>query len=271
MVRQADQTKTLEMTKAPDQTEALDMTKAKDQTAALDMLVFAAHPDDAEIGMGATIMKHTAAGLRVGICDLTYAELSSNGNVESRQREAAAATELLGCAMRSNLGLPDRGLHGGQEQIEAIVREIRRLRPRMVMAPYWEDRHPDHVACSKLVEEAVFNAKLTKYLPDIEPWTVPALLFYFINDVVKPDLVIDVSEVHAQKMAALRAYHTQFASPDRLPGGVRTAINDEHFLARIEARDHLLGQQMNVDYAEGFMSKQPYPLEWLTAGGRDEG
>src|SRR5690606_26568037 len=101
----------------------------------LDMLIFGAHPDDAEIGMGATIYKHTKAGYRVGICDLTQAEMSSNGSVETRKAEAAEASRLLGLVERSNLGLPDRGLGPAPEQIGAIVKEIRRLRPRIVFAP----------------------------------------------------------------------------------------------------------------------------------------
>src|ERR1700731_3311729 len=96
----------------------------------LDILIFGAHADDAEIGMGATIAKHTAAGFRVGICDLTYAELSSNGSVESRKREAEQASVILGITMRSNLGLPDRGLLLKESFIERITYEIRTHQPR---------------------------------------------------------------------------------------------------------------------------------------------
>ncbi len=122
----------------------------------LDILIFGAHPDDAEIGMGGTIAKHTDAGYKVGLCELTYAELSSNGTVELRQREASEAGRVLDIAVRSNLGLPDRGLFLCKEHIDAVTLEIRKHRPRIVFAPYWEDRHPDHVACSRIVQEAVF-------------------------------------------------------------------------------------------------------------------
>jgi len=144
----------------------------------LDILVFGAHPDDAEIGMGGTIRKHVLAGLKVGICDLTLAEMSSNGTVETRRREADAASEALGIAYRSNLELPDRGLTPSREHIEAIVAEIRKCRPRIVFAPYWQDRHPDHIACSHLVQEAVFNAKLRKYMPDLAAHSVEQCYFY---------------------------------------------------------------------------------------------
>src|SRR5690554_5731161 len=132
----------------------------------LDILIFGAHPDDAEIGMGGTIHHHTLAGFRVGICDLTYAEMSSNGDVARRQEEATQASQLLGLTSRRNLGLPDRGLRMIKEQLDLITLEIRKHRSQIVFAPYWQDRHPDHVACSQLVQEAVFNAKLRKYLPE---------------------------------------------------------------------------------------------------------
>ncbi len=149
----------------------------------LDILVFGAHADDAEIGMAGTIIKHTTAGLRVGICDLTYAEMSSNGTVELRKQEAAAAADVLGLSYRSNLGLPDRGLERNPEQLAAITAEIRRCAPRIVFAPYWEDRHPDHTWCSRLVEEAVFNAKLRRYMPELPPVQVEQIYYYFINEI----------------------------------------------------------------------------------------
>ncbi|RAU95555.1 bacillithiol biosynthesis deacetylase BshB1 [Paenibacillus sp. YN15] len=228
-------------------------------TDGLDLLIFGAHPDDAEIGMGATIYKHTSAGLRVGICDLTRAEMSSNGDVETRKREAEEAAQILGLAERTNLGLPDRGLNAGKEQIDAITLEIRRLRPRIVMAPYWQDRHPDHVACSHLVKEAVFNAKLRRYLPQSEPVLVEKLLFYFINDVYEADLVVDVGEVYDRKTAALSAYRSQFTEAGPGNDYVVTPLN-QSYLTRVEERDRLLGQKLNFTYAEGFVSLMPHEV-----------
>ncbi|OXM88039.1 bacillithiol biosynthesis deacetylase BshB1 [Paenibacillus rigui] len=223
----------------------------------LDILIFGAHPDDAEIGMGGTIVKHTSQGYRVGICDLTYAEMSSNGTVETRQEEAAKASDVLGLALRSNLGLPDRGLWIGPEPIASITREIRKHKPRIIFAPYWEDRHPDHIACSKLVQEAVFNAKLRKYEPDTEAHNVEQTYFYFINDVVEADLLVDISDVHQQKMDALKAYRTQFESAAAGNNYVATPLN-QGYLERVEAKDRMLGQKRMVPYAEGFISKLPY-------------
>jgi N-acetylglucosamine malate deacetylase 1 len=223
--------------------------------AGLDILVFGAHPDDAEIGMGGTIYKHAQAGLRVGICDLTLAEMSSNGTIERRKAEAAEAGGLLGLAERSNLQLPDRGLRLEDHQI-AIVREIRRLRPRIVFAPYWIDRHPDHVLCGRLVEEAVFSARLRKFAPDLNAHKVDRLYFYYINDVHEPQLVVDVTDAHERKMEALAAYRSQF---DRESGEVATPIN-QGFLEGVEARDRALGHASGFRYAEGFATRKPYEV-----------
>lgn len=229
-------------------------------SSSLDMLIFGAHPDDAEIGMGGTICKHTTAGYRVGICDLTYAEMSSNGNVEIRQQEANLASGALGLAERSNLGLPDRGLWVNASNVAAVTQEIRKHKPRVVFAPYWEDRHPDHIACSKLVQEAVFNAKLRRYEPETEAHTVEALYFYFINDVFEADLLVDISGVHELKMKALQAYRSQFETVGSHNDYVHTPLN-QGYLERIIAKDHMLGQKRMVAFAEGFVTKVPYLIQ----------
>ncbi|MCD9021165.1 bacillithiol biosynthesis deacetylase BshB1 [Cohnella silvisoli] len=225
----------------------------------LDMLVFAAHPDDAEIGMGGTIAKHIRDGLSVGIIDLTYAEMSSNGNVEIRQKEAAAASAALGLTVRENLGLPDRRLAAIAQQTDLMVDAIRRYRPRLVFAPYVVDRHPDHIACSKMAEEAVFNAKLRRYMPELPAWTVEQLYFYFINDAHPPQLLIDVSDVHDIKMTALKAYKSQFLPDGNQADWVETPLTGA-YLDLIIARDRLLGQAKKIEFAEGFISKGPIAL-----------
>ncbi|MFC4777595.1 bacillithiol biosynthesis deacetylase BshB1 [Paenibacillus sp. GCM10023252] len=228
----------------------------------LDILVFGAHPDDAEIGMGGTIAKHVKAGYRVGICDLTRAEMSSNGTVELRQLEAAEASSVLGLSARSCLGLPDRGLTGESSQLEAVVSEIRRHRPRLVFAPYWVDRHPDHIACSKLVEEAVFNSKLRKYLPELPPVQVEQLIYYYINDIDQVSLLIDITEHQETKRHALLAYRSQFEPGSPGEDRVVTPLN-QGYIERVEARDSLLGQGRGYSFAEGFAIKRPHALQYF--------
>lgn len=232
----------------------------------LDILVFGAHADDAEIGMAGTIAKHTAAGLKVGLCDLTAAEMSSNGTVELRKAEAQEAAEVMGAAVRTNLGLPDRGLYITEEHVAAVTAEIRRFAPSIVFAPYWEDRHPDHIACSKLVEEAVFNAKLRKYMPDKPSIPVPQLYFYFINDLGRADLLVDVTEQYNVKEQALSCYRSQFV---KKPGEdvISTPLN-EGYIERVRSRDMLLGQRRFIPYAEGFATKVPFEVEMFTAGNK---
>jgi N-acetylglucosamine malate deacetylase 1 len=226
----------------------------------LDLLIFAAHADDAEIGMGGTIAKHVMAGDRVGIIDLTQAEMSSNGDVKTRLKEAAHAAEVLGLAVRDNLGLPDRGLAVVPAMIDRMITAIRKYRPRLVFAPYAIDRHPDHVACSKMAEEAVFSAKLRKYLPQLPAWEAQQLIFYFINDAHTPQLLVDITDTQHTKMEALRAYRSQF-----MPEGadaVETPLTAA-YLEAVIARDRLLGQPKRYAYAEGFIPKGPIVLNRL--------
>lgn len=226
----------------------------------LDILIFGAHADDAEIGMAGTIAKHVKSGLSVGLCDLTEAELSSNGNVDLRKQEASAAADVLGVKVRYNLGLPDRGIYVNPEQIAAVTEVIRRHQPSVIFAPYWEDRHPDHIACSKLVEEAAFNAKLRRYMPDKPAIPAPDLYFYFINDWKTPDLLVDVTEFYAEKEAALGCYQSQFGQAANGDDVVPTPLN-QGYIERVRARDALLGQRKLISYAEGFAVKSPYVVQ----------
>jgi N-acetylglucosamine malate deacetylase 1 len=220
----------------------------------LDILAFGAHADDVEIGMGGTIAKYAAEGKLIGICDLTKAEMSSNGTVETRQQEAIKAAEILGAEVRETLDLPDRGLFLKEEYISKIVRVIRLYRPSIVFAPYFDDRHPDHGSCARLVEEAVFSAAVRKYDEDdsLKPHRPAALHFYMINGFHKPDFAIDVSEVMQKKIDALNAYESQFmkgASTFDTP-----LVNG--YIESVEARERLFGKEVGVEFAEGFMSKK---------------
>jgi bacillithiol biosynthesis deacetylase BshB1 len=228
----------------------------------VDLLAFGAHPDDVEVGVGGIIAKHAGAGLKVAICNLTEAELSSNGNVELRRVEARKAAEILGVAEVLNLGFPDRGLKGTDEQITRIAQVIRLLRPKVVLAPYGEDRHPDHVAASRLVREAVFDAAIRKrQTPGGEaPHRVSHFYHYFINDVGQADVIVDVTDVYETKIKAILAYRSQFV---REAGEVETPLNHPTYLAMIRGRDQLWGHQIGALYAEGLASPRPISLKWL--------
>lgn len=222
----------------------------------LDILCFGAHPDDVEIGMSGTIIKHVQEGLSVGICDLTLAELSSNGTVEIRQKEAAVAGQVLGIKERFNLKFPDRGLQINADFIGPIVHLIRTYRPAVVCAPFDEDRHPDHNIASRLIEEAVFTANIRKFQwgeQSTQPHAVKQLYFYLINQVKKPHLLVDTTPHFEQKKKALLAYESQFNPGDN---GVQTRLTAD-FIDVVEGRDRLFGKMVNVRYAEGFMTREP--------------
>lgn len=232
------------------------------------LLAVGAHPDDVELGMGATLAKHTANGIRAAICDLTEAELSSNGTVQTRRREGEEAARILG-VKRYNLKYPDRGFQITDDYIRPLVALIRRLQPDVVFAPFWEDRHPDHVACSRLVTEAVFNAKIRKYRVngDGPAHTVSQLYYYFINDTRKASFVVPVDNVYARKKEALMAYASQFVSG---AGTVPTPVNATNYLPMIESRDRLWGQQVGCLYGEGFVSRNPLTVHLLRQAAREE-
>ncbi|KYD27866.1 MULTISPECIES: bacillithiol biosynthesis deacetylase BshB1 [Anoxybacillaceae] len=224
----------------------------------LHMLAFGAHPDDVEIGMGGTIAKYAEKGYRIGICDLTLAELSSNGTVELRQKEAREAADILGVATRINLGLPDRGLYVTEEAVKSIVSVIRRYRPHVVFAPYWVDRHPDHGRCAHLVEEAVFSAGIRRYKtePDLPAHRVHSVYYYMINAWDRPHFVIDISDTIDKKIASLRSYESQFT---KAAGSVDTPLTDG-YIEMVESRERLLGKEAGVMFAEGFFAKKPLKI-----------
>ncbi|MGA8943868.1 MAG: bacillithiol biosynthesis deacetylase BshB1 [Thermoactinomyces sp.] len=230
-------------------------------TGTADILCFGAHPDDVEIGAGGIVAKHAANGFSVAVCHLTDAELSSNGTVQRRQQEARQAAGILGVMHSIRLGFPDRGLTGSKEQLLAITQIIRQYRPRVILAPYFKDRHPDHVACSKMVKEAVFDAAIQKIeTPGGEQaYRVPHLYYYFINNIDKADVIVDVSDVYEKKSKALLAYNSQFSSGE---GQVRTPLNQQ-YLTMIRGRDQLWGHQIGTLYGEGLASAGPIKKDFL--------
>ncbi|PAE24462.1 bacillithiol biosynthesis deacetylase BshB1 [Bacillus sp. 7894-2] len=231
----------------------------------LDILAFGAHADDVEIGMGGTIAKFASIGKKIGICDLTQAELSSNGTVEIRTEESLKAADILGVTIRETLNLPDRGLFYNQEYIKKIAELIRKYKPALVFAPYMEDRHPDHGHCARLVEEAVFSAGIKKYETggNFAPHKVKNLHFYMINGFHKPDFLIDISSFMDKKIAGLESYQSQFA---RSTGSFDTPLVNG-YIETVAARESLFGKQAGVQYAEGFKVKNPLLVNTDIFGG----
>jgi len=222
----------------------------------VDLLAFGPHPDDLEIGLGGTIAHHSALGLTVALCDLTAGEMGSNGTVESRLAESEQARTVLGALWRENLRWPDRRIGKDPAHLEQAAAFIRRHRPRVVAAPYWTDRHPDHVAASQVLTEAVFNAGLRRYPVEGEAWKADWICYYFINDSAAPSFVVDVSDQYERKRQALDCHSSQFTPPSS-GGAVATRLNTPLFRQMIESRDAQFGALAGVRWAEGIVVREP--------------
>lgn len=219
----------------------------------IDLLVFGPHPDDLEIGLGGTIARHVADGYRVGLTDLTAGELGSNGTPEQRLVEAQQAGEVLGVAWRENLGWPDGGITA--DHVRAAAECIRRHRPSVVAVPHWDDRHPDHVAASRVLREGVFRAGLRRYAAAGDAWRPDWICYYFINQSAAPSFVVDVSAHYAKKREALACHRTQFTPTGA--DAVATRLTASAFGQLIESRDAQFGAQIGVEFAEGLVVVEP--------------
>jgi N-acetylglucosamine malate deacetylase 1 len=221
----------------------------------VELLVFGPHPDDLEIGAGGTVAKHAAMGLRVGLVDLTQGEMGSNGTVEERLAEAEEARKVLGAMWRTNLRLPDRAIGSSADHALAATELIRRVKPKAITIPYWSDRHPDHVAASALLADAIFNAGLRRFRAEGEPWKPEMTSYYFINESAQPSSVVDVTEHYETKRRALACHKSQFRPP--AADAVHTRLTSPRFMTLIESRDAQFGVLAGVDFAEGFVIREP--------------
>lgn len=216
----------------------------------LDILVLAAHPDDAELGCGGTILKHIAAGKKVGVVDLTRGELGTRGTIETRAKEAADSAKIMGLSARENLGLRDGFFRNEREDQLEVVKAIRKFQPEIVLGNAVYDRHPDHGRASELIFESCFLAGLTKIDTDQRPWKPKALYHYIQSQFITPDFVVDVSAHWDKKMEAIRAFRTQFHDPDNKEPD--TYISSPAFLTMVESRGHEFGHAIGAKYGEGF-------------------
>lgn len=225
------------------------------------MLVFGAHPDDIEIGIGGTVARHAAEGRAVGLCDLTAGELGSNGTPAERLKEADAAATVLGAAWRENLGWPDGGITDSPDHLHAAVNLIRRHQPRTIALPHWRDRHPDHVAASRVLTTAVFRSGLRRVDTGLPAWRPEWVCYYFINETGRASFVVDVSDVYDRKREALDCHRSQF-SPQNSQA-VDTRLTASTFRQLIESRDAMFGAHAGVRFAEGLVVRDPLVLPGL--------
>ena len=240
-------------------------------TVTLDVLAIAAHPDDAEITCGGLLVKLVRKGRKVGVLDLSRGEMGTHGDEKIRASEAISAAEIMGLTYRSNADIPDAAVEYNQENKLKIAQVIRDTCPELVILPHWEQRHPDHLACSQFGYDACFLAGLQKLDLAGEPHRPRKIIYasYFRN--TDYSFIVDVSDVFDQKLRAIAAYESQFGNPSWVDGLADRAGDSTipvastrkdifspgvHIYDLLYTRSHSLGQQVGVKFAEAYTIKE---------------
>jgi bacillithiol biosynthesis deacetylase BshB1 len=224
----------------------------------VDILLFGAHPDDVEWGAGGTALTLKASGTSFGIVDLTRGEMGSRGTSEERDKEAEDAASWMGARFRENLDLPDCGVIDSVENRKQIASVIRRWRPKLVLAPYWKDRHPDHAATGQLIRSAAVYCTLRKSNAPNPPHKPSAYLYYLLHHYKHPSMVVNISDVYDRKLELLQMHASQFAKTAEGFGVLPLGMND--YLFGMESRDRFFGSLIGVHHGEAFVSEVPLKL-----------
>jgi bacillithiol biosynthesis deacetylase BshB1 len=227
----------------------------------LDVLAIFSHPDDAELTMAGTLIKLKSLGHRVGAADLTRGEMGTRGTPETRAKEALDAARVMGLDARVNLGLPDGHLTLNEESRQTVVRAIRKYQPRVLFTSHWDDPHPDHAATARIVREAARLATMRNYDQETgqQSLKMPAVAHAVYSRLVLPSFIVDVSEFAERKMNAIRAYSSQFYSPESKEPTTRIA--EKGFLREIEDRTRYYGSLIGVEAGEPFYVREALNVE----------
>ena len=234
----------------------------------LDILAFGAHPDDVELGCAGTLLGAIAEGKKVGVIDLTKGELGTRGSISQRLSEAQLASEVMGLTIRENLEMADGFFINNKEHQLIIIETIRRFQPSIIFCNAPEDRHPDHGRAASLVAEAAFLSGLKK-IQTIhngvaqEAWRPTQVFHYIQSRNLTPNFVVDISKHIEKKMEAILAHSSQFYDPKS--NEPDTFISSAAFLEFVKGRAKELGQQIGVQYAEGFITQKILGINSLNA------
>jgi bacillithiol biosynthesis deacetylase BshB1 len=225
----------------------------------LDILVFAVHPDDAELGCSGTLLKHIALGKKVGIVDFTRGELGTRGTAATRDIEAADSAKILGLHARENLRFKDGFFKNDEEHQLEVIKMVRKYQPEIILTNALHDRHPDHGRAGDLANDAIFLSGLRKIETQLEgasqeAWRPRLVLQYIQDRYIKPDIIIDISDFMDKKEASIRAFKTQFDSQDS--SEPQTYISTPEFLESVNARAREFGKQIGAQFGEGFTSRK---------------
>lgn len=226
----------------------------------LDFLAFGAHPDDVELGCGATIAKLVSQGKKVGIVDLTRGELGTRGSAEIRTKETNEASKILGITIRENMDFKDGFFRNDEEHQLKIIQVIRKYQPDFIFCNAPDDRHIDHPKGSQLIVEASFLSGLTKINTDDssgnaqKQWRPKNIYHYIQWKNLDPDFIFDVSGFHNSKMDAVKCYSSQFYDPKSKEP--ETPISTKNFLNFVQSRANDFGRLIGVEHGEGFISNR---------------
>ena len=227
----------------------------------IDVLAVFSHPDDAELSVAGTLLKLKSLGYRTGVADMTRGEMGTRGTPEIRARESLAAGNLMKLDVRLNLEHPDGHVWLTEESRTAVVRVIRKYRPRVLLTPHWDDPHPDHANTCRIVRDAARLATMGRYDADagLSPIKMPAIMHSIFSRLVVPSFIVDVSDFVEDKMRAIKAHASQFY--DVAAKEPVTRISEEGFLEQIEYRMRYFGSLIGVKAGEPFYVREALNVE----------
>lgn len=222
----------------------------------VDVLLIGAHPDDVEWGVGGTALLLQQSGASFAIMDVTRGEMGSRGSLEERDREAQSAAKFLGGAPRETLALADCAVTDSPESRMLIANAIRRFRPRLVLAPYWKDRHPDHEATGLMVRNSRLFCTLKKSVSPDPPHKPDAFLYFPLHHLhTRPSFVVDVSAVYDRKLELLRVHKSQFEKTAEQFGVLAHGLGE--YLFALESRDRFFGSLVGIRHGEALIADGP--------------
>lgn len=213
-------------------------------------MAFGAHPDDVELFCSGLLVKLKNQGYSTGVIDLTAGELSTNGTVEIRKKESEYAAKILNLDVRKNLGLADGNLENSTENRLKIINVVREYEPDLVILPYWHDRHPDHIAASKLVSDSCFYSGLGKIDTGQKNHRPKTLFYYMMHETFQPTFIVDITREMEIKIAAINAHQSQFGKIQGRSNS--TYINKPEFLESIKDRARFYGYEIKTKYGEPY-------------------
>ena len=233
----------------------------------VDLLAFAPHRDDIELTCSGTLIKLRQLGYSVGIVDFTAGEKGSRGSASQRGQEAQEAAEIMGVRIRENLGLPDSAVENDRQTRLLVAEKVRRYLPDIVMAPYWEDDHPDHINTSLAVTQGAYLSGLAKLEVAGQRHRPLAILYYMCRRRFEPTFIVDISAQYPLKVKAIMAYRSQFFDPGS--SEPQTPLSHPEFLGAIEARSRHYGALIGKEHGEPFLMTDAIELSDPLAFFRD--